>query len=413
MTTEAFPARLDPAAHAWLQGPALTRVFTIIKTGGGEARAVGGVVRDALLGRAIGEIDLACNLPPEKTSALLTAAGIKVVPTGIEHGTVTAVVDHRGFEITTLRRDIETDGRRAKVAFTDDWQLDAARRDFTINALYADAERRLYDYAEGRKDLAAGRVRFIGDARARIKEDVLRILRFFRFTAWFGKGTPDAEALAACRELASLIPQLSGERVGREIVKLLAADNPAPAWQLMKESGVLAQTLPEADNVKRLEALLAVEKRHEAAASSLRRLAALLPQNKATAEKATAKLKLSNRESEALAALALLPAQLRGKLDPIPFRRALYEYGAEPARDGALLLTAELPGLDLEPALEAAAEWEKPVFPLEGGDVLKLGLKQGPEVGALLRAVEQWWIAQDFRPNREACLAEAKRLAKI
>ena len=246
--------RLDPARHSWLNDAALCRILDAIKAGGGEARVVGGAVRDALVGRTPGEIDLAVNLPPEKTAELLTKTGLKVVPTGIAHGTITAVSDHRGFEITTLRRDVETDGRRAKVAFTDDWQADAARRDFTINALYADADGRLYDYFGGRADIAAGHVRFIGDAAARIKEDVLRILRFFRFAAWFGRGAFDAESLAACREWTGLLPKLSAERIAKEILKMArAAPKPAPIWQAMIENGILEPILPEAKNVARLD----------------------------------------------------------------------------------------------------------------------------------------------------------------
>ncbi len=404
-----FPSRLDPANTPWMQTAGLRRILGVIKAGGGEARIVGGAVRDTLLGRPAGEVDLAVNLPPEKVIALLSAASVKTVPTGIDHGTITAVADHIGYEMTTLRRDIETDGRRAKVAFTDDWQEDAARRDFTFNALYADADGAIYDYFEGRSDLAAGHVRFIGDASERIKEDVLRILRFFRFFAWFGKGEADAAGLAACRALASSLPQLSAERVWREIVKLLAADNPATAWKLMQDSGVLAQVLPEADNLARLENLLVAEKKFEMPPSALTRLAALLPKDKKTADAVARRLKLSNREAEKLQILTVLPELLRGKLDPVPFRRAMYEYGADAARDAALLLAAEDRGADLEPALSAAAEWDKPAFPVGGDDIMKLGIPAGPKVGNILRPFEEWLAAQDFRPTREECLAEVKK----
>jgi poly(A) polymerase len=419
-----MPDQLDLKQHEWLKARPLARIMDAVSKEG-EARVVGGAVRDALLGEwsrpegarnetGLGshephEIDLAVNLPPEKVAELLEKAGIKVVPTGIDHGTVTAVVDHKGYEITTLRHDVETDGRRAKVAFTDDWQADAARRDFTMNALYADQSGKLYDYFGGQKDLAAGHLRFIGDAEARIKEDVLRILRFFRFYAWFGKGAADKDALAACNKLKGLIPQLSAERVWRETVKLLAAENPLPALKLMVETGVLKEALPEAANVARLDALLKAEAKYEMPPSQLVRLAALLPQDKAAAVKFAARLKLSNREAEKIAALATLPALLRGKLDPVPFRRALYEYGADAARDAALLAGADNPSLDLESVLALAMTWECPTFPIAGSDLLKLGAKPGPKMGEVLRGIEEWWIAQDFKANREECLAEAKR----
>jgi len=384
--------------------------MTITRSGGGEARVVGGAVRDALLGRAVKEIDFASTLPPEKTAALMKQAGIKTVPTGIEHGTITVVVDGEGYEITTLRHDIETDGRRAKVAFTDDWQGDAARRDFTMNALYMDADGTLYDFFDGRADLAADHVRFIGDARQRIREDVLRILRFFRFYAWFGRGAMDADGFAACRELAGLIPQLSVERVWREIVKLLTAPDPAPCWRLMMEAGVVEQILPEASDVARLDSLIAVERHYETPQQPLRRLAAVVTGEAAsTMEPPIAqRLKLSKREAIKLQKLVVLPALLNGKLDPVPFRRALYENGVEDACDAALLCAAAHPATDLDGVFETAATWNNPRFPLQGSDLLKLGMQPGAAVGKLLRTLEEAWIAADFRPTREECLAMAK-----
>jgi poly(A) polymerase len=380
-----------------------------IKAGGGEVRFVGGCVRDALLDLPVGEVDLAVNLPPDKVSALLTQAGFKVVPTGIDHGTVTAVIDRKGYEITTLRRDVETDGRRAKVAFTDDWKADAARRDFTFNALYADADGKIYDYFDGRADLVARHVRFIGDPYARIREDALRILRFFRFYAWFGRGEVDPDALKACRDLVRSILQLSAERIWREVSKLLNAVNPLSAWSLMKEQGILDYFLPEAGDLKHLDALLVAEKKYEISPSPLLRLAALLPKDGAVATQLAQRLKLSRLEAEKMQTLIVLPDRLKSRLDPVPLRRVLYEHGAERVRDAALLLRADELGIDLEPVLAEAALWEKPVFPLQGNDILKLGLMPGPEVGAILRAVEEWWIGQDFRPDRAECLDEAKR----
>jgi poly(A) polymerase len=404
-----LPEKLDPSQNPWMCVDGLVHIFDAIKAGGGEVRFVGGCVRDALFGKIVGDIDLAANLPPEKISEILKKAGLKISPTGLEHGTVTAIADHKGYEITTLRRDVETYGRKAKVEFTDDWQADAARRDFTMNALYADRNGTIYDYFNGREDLAKDHVRFIGKAEDRIKEDVLRILRFFRFYAYFGQGAADAEGLKACASLAHLLPQLSVERVWREVSKLLTAENPAPVWRLMSEQKILPHFLPEAIEVKRLENLIAAEKKFEARGVPLARLASLLPPDESAAVKVAQKLKMSKREADQLVLLTVLPSRLRGKLDPLPFRRVLYEYGAEACREAVLLLTANDPGLDIETALAAAADWQKPVFPLQGADILKLGVKVGPKVGETLRAVEEWWIARDFRPTREECLAEAKR----
>jgi len=339
----------------------------------------------------------------------LQAAGIKVAPTGLDHGTVTAIADGKGFEITTLRRDVETDGRRAKVEFTDDWQADAARRDFTMNAIYAEADGTLHDYFGGRDDLAKGYVRFIGKPDDRIKEDVLRILRFFRFYAWFGDGSADTDGLKACREQAGLLPHLSIERVWREVHKWLGAVDPGPSWRLAIEQAVLPRILPEADNVGRLEHLIAAEIKFDTRASPIARLAALLPQKAEIAGRVARKLKMSNKDAEQLNLLAVVPGLLIGKLDPLPFRHALYNYGAEICRNAALLRASDDRAAELEPALSEAADWKKPAFPVSGDDLQKLGQKPGPEMGETLRAVEDWWIARDFRPTRDECLEEAKR----
>jgi poly(A) polymerase len=381
----------------------LRRILDAIKNGGGEARCVGGCVRDALLGHTVGEVDIACTLPPEKTTEILKQAGLKVVPTGIAHGTITAIADHVGYEITTLRRDVETDGRRATVAFTDNWQEDAARRDFTFNALYVDADGNIYDYFDGRTDLAAGRVKFIGDAHERIREDVLRILRYFRFFAWFGRGEPNTEAVTACRELADLIPQLSVERVWREIVKLLSADNPLPAWTLMVDCGVVEYVLPEAVNAQMLENLLAVERKYKVMTAPMVRLAALM-MGECVESNIPQRLKLSRKETERLATLTMLPDKVRGSLEPVAFRRILYMYGVDNARDAVVLVAAQNATIDLATVLSVIDRWENPVFPLQGADLLKMGVAASPKVGDILRAVEDWWISQDFKPTRAACL---------
>lgn len=387
--------------------PGVLRLMQALAAGSGEARIVGGAVRDVLLGRKAGDIDLATNLPPGRVMDILSQQGIKTVPTGFAHGTVTAVIDHAGYEITTLRRDVETDGRHAQVAFTDDWREDASRRDFTFNALYLDAAGNLFDYFGGAEDAVAGRVRFIGDAAARIREDVLRILRFFRFYAWFGKNEADAEGLAACRVLADLIPRLPAERITREILKLLEAPDPILAWRLMIENGVTRHFAPEATDLARLQALLQNEKHYHEPPSALVRFAALLPQDEKIMADLIARFKFSNRDGEKLSVLAKLPGLLRGHLDAISLRRLLYAYGAENCRAAVLLQ-----GERIEEALATIAAWDNPVFPIKGEDIVKCGVPAGPRVGEILRAVENWWIEGDFHATRAACLEQAKKCEK-
>ncbi len=370
----------------------------------GEARVVGGAVRDILMDRKVGDIDLATELPPQRVIDILSAHHIKTVQTGLAHGTITAVIDHVGYEITTLRRDIATDGRHATVAFTNDWQADAQRRDFTFNALYVDSKGQVYDYFDGQKDASDGYIRFIGDAEARIREDVLRILRFFRFTAWFSHKDADASALAACHELAYLIPQLSAERVAKEVLKLLHAKNPLPAWRLMQECDVIKYVIPEATHLDRLEALLKNERTHNQQQSSLTRLAALLPQNREIAISVATRLKFSTKDSEVLSALSLLPALTHEAHTPLLLRRFLYHYGLENTR-AALFLGTQV----ISEGLETIEAWESPVFPLKGQDIVKLGVTAGPRVGDILRVTEKWWVDGNFKADYKASLAYAEQ----
>jgi poly(A) polymerase len=373
-------------------------LFDALDKAGIEARFVGGYVRDRLLGRATDDIDLAVNKPPEAVMKALEAADIKVVPTGLKHGTVTAIVKSRPFELTTLRRDVETDGRHAVVAFTDDWREDASRRDFTFNALYADRAGTIYDYFDGQSDLLAGRVRFIGDPEQRIAEDRLRVLRFFRFHARFGRPPFDGPSFDACRRNAATVSGLSGERVRKELLRTLDAPGGADAFDAMLEAGVLDHWLPEYAGSAKLRALAAREEKPDA----LRRLAAILP----TDIDATAigkRLKLSTQESVRLQ-LMLDPANA---IDAANLRASLYRLGTRLFIDRALL---DAPG-DWRAALVLAGTWTPPELPIGGNDALALGLKPGPKVGALIEAVERWWIAGDFSDDRDACLAELKRLA--
>jgi len=389
--------RLDPPPP-WMSDRSVRRLLGALAKGGIAARFVGGCVRNTVLGRPVDDIDIAVDKPPETVMRALEAADLKVVPTGLRHGTVTAIVEGRPFELTTLRRDLETDGRRAVVAFTDDWRADAERRDFTFNALYADPDGTIWDPFDGRADLLAGRVRFIGDPDQRIAEDRLRVLRFFRFHAWFGKPPLDSAGFDACRRNAGTLSALSAERVAKELLRLLAAPAPADALAAMAEAGALDHWLPEYAGTARLKALVA----REETADPLRRLAAIVSPSAATA--VARRLKLSTQDSLRLQ-LMLEPA-VPG--DPENRRAALYRLGTSLFVDRVLL---EGPG-DWQAALALARRWTPPELPISGADALALGLKPGPQVGALLEAVERWWIAGDFSADRAACLAELERLAR-
>jgi poly(A) polymerase len=358
-------------------------------------RWVGGAVRDTLLGNAVKDIDAATPLTPDEVIARLKSAQIRSVPTGIEHGTVTAVLPGGPVEITTLRKDVSTDGRRATVAFSDDWREDAARRDFTINALYADpVTLDLFDYFDGLADLEERRVRFIGDPRERIREDHLRILRYYRFQARFG-ATLDAEAERACAELAPTLKGLSRERVGWELQHLLSVADPTGTVQRMYQQGVLGVVLPEAADreIVGFEKLVKAERAAGLPPAPIRRLAALLPAEPKAAEQVAARLRLSTAQKKRLATAAD-----RGMPPGVPHALA-YRLGRVEAIDRLLLA-----GEDPSPVMD----WPIPELPLKGGEIVERGVAAGPEVARILQAVERRWIAEGFpgRTRVEALLAE-------
>jgi poly(A) polymerase len=370
--------------------------------GAGNARFVGGVVRDTLLGRPVTDIDIATKLPPETVMERLDKAGIATVPTGLAHGTVTVKLPGRAVEITTLRRDVETDGRHAKVAMIDDWDEDAKRRDFTMNALYLDSAGNLYDPVGGRADLRVGRVRFIGNPETRIDEDALRILRFYRFFAHYGKGAADSAGRAACRRLALLAANLSAERIQAELLKLLAAPDPLPALRIMGEDGVLGAILPEAARLDRLARLIPLDPAHD----PVRRLAALVAVDRAGATALAKRLRLANDQRARLEAIAAPPWPIDLGAGEPRQRRALYRLGRPLYRDLVLLSG------DAQRAQRLVAAAEKltvPVFPLKGADIAALGVPPGPEIGRRLAAIELWWEEADFLPDRDSCLAEVKK----
>ena len=407
--------RADADGHVtapWLTAPESRAVLAALTAGGWPARFVGGCVRDALIdpGRDVADLDLATPERPERVIELMRAAGIRVVPTGLKHGTVTAFLGRHVFEITTLRRDVACDGRHAEVEFTDDFAADAARRDFTINAMSCDAAGRLFDPFGGAADLRAGRIRFVGDARRRITEDYLRIIRFFRFFARFGRPPADAEALAACAAEAAGIDRLSGERVSEELLRLLIAAGAATALELMRETGVLAHIVPWPIEVAPLVRLAAAWPD----ADPLLRLAALTRgagPSPADIERLAMRLRLSNAERDRLGRLLLsdLP-DVTGT--PATRRRQMFELGAETYTDLVRLAHA-LGAADraaAESALAHAAQWRPPAFPLRGDDLIARGIAPGPELGHLLAQVREAWVASDFSLDRDACLRRLDEL---
>lgn len=381
--------RLILPAAAWRTRAGLPELCEVLGAGRGDTRYVGGAVRDTLLGIDVADVDLATRHAPEDVIDLLARARIKAVPTGIAHGTITAVLaDGAPIEVTTLRRDTATDGRHATVAFTDDWREDAARRDFTINALYADpATAEIFDYFGGLDDLAARRVRFIGDPLQRIAEDHLRILRFFRFHARFGDA-PDAAGLDACTQRANDLMALSRERISAEFLKLLVAPNAVATLALMIERGILRPVLPEIDDagVARLARVAAAEAQAELAPDPLRRLAAVLPRDPVLGENVGARLKLSNAQRKRIVSALTDPT---GSPHPLAYRLG---------RDGALdrwLLTVEEP-FDAVIGARDIMAWPIPSFPLTGGALVQRGVGKGPDVARLLKQVEDRWVAENF-----------------
>lgn len=394
----------------WLAAPPLQPLLDLL----GEARFVGGAVRDTLLGRPVGDLDLATPLPPDAVMQRLAIGDIRTIPTGLAHGTVTAMLDHQPVEITTLRRDVETDGRHAVVAFTDDWAEDAARRDFTMNALYLDRAGNLFDpLGTGIADALAGYVRFVGDAGARIDEDALRILRFYRFQAHYGRVPIAPETRLACCRRAAALAGLSGERIRVELLKLLRAPDPLPALTALVEDAIWRKIgLPEPVALNRLARLLRHDRSPDEPPDALRRLASLLkpdPQ-RATITATAMRLRLSNDEAERLHALVgwSLPEWDAGS---IAHHRALYDRGRRLYRDLALLAVAR--GRDPGPLAEhlaAAVSWPIPQLPIRGRDLVDLGMSPGPAIAETLRRVEDWWAAGDFTADRAACLAHAEAM---
>ena len=395
--------KLDPKRHSWMTSPEARAVMAAL----GEARFVGGAVRNALLGREVTEVDIATPLKPDEVVKRLEDAGLKSVPTGIEHGTITAIAQGKPFEVTTLRRDVETDGRHAVVAFSTDWAEDARRRDFTMNALYASAGGEVFDTVGGIGDLEAGRVRFVGDPVTRIREDYLRILRLFRFHAWYGNGEIDGEALRAAAAEKAGLKGLSGERVQKEILRLLEATDPMTSLRAMAATGILGEVLPGALNLPRLERLIANDTDNFFAPDAVLRLAALLPAN--DVRTVADKLRLSNQQRDRLVDLCGAREKIVSYLSVKEVRKLLYLVGAARFKDRVFLKWAEdtkaSNAIQWRALLALADSWQRPRFPLTGQNVIAAGVPQGPLIGRILSEVEEWWIDSDFIDD-EFSLAE-------
>jgi poly(A) polymerase len=403
---------VDGAAPAWMTDANTVAVIAALERRGfaGCARFVGGCLRNTITGHPVDDIDIATTLTPDQVVEALAAAGLKSAPTGIEHGTVTGISGGKPFEITTLRRDVATDGRRATVAFTEDWNEDALRRDFRLNTLYADPAGRLFDpTGEGLADARAGRVVFVGDAMARVREDYLRILRFFRFFAWYATGEPDAAAVAACSALRGMLSGRAAERTSKELLKMLAAPDPRAAVRLMADTGVLGAVLPGVADLKRFEALVEIETGQLGEADAELRLAALLPDG--SAAMMAERLRLSNAQRGRLVAATATTPSIVSWMGAREARRAIYTVGI-----GAFADRVKLGWAAGKPAaapqwrvlLSQAQVWTPPVLPIAGADVAAAGVAQGPMVGAVMREVEAWWIDQDFLDDRDQALERMK-----
>ena len=414
--TRDSPSDLAPpslnAAH-WLTRAETARVFAALSGETGATRAVGGAVRDALLGLPVSDVDFATTIHPEKVIVRARKAGLKAIPTGLEHGTVTVVADHVPYEVTTLRRDVETFGRHATVAYTEDWAEDAARRDFTINALYAGADGTLFDPLGGYPDLVAGRVRFIGDATARIKEDYLRILRFFRFNASYGRGAFDAEGLSACVRNRAGLRELSAERVASELRRLLVAPRARAAVPVLFAYGLLCDILGSVPRLAQFERLIGIEDALDREPNAMLRLAALAVFVPEDGKRLARRFKLSNAE-QAMLTLGGVPFD-DALPDEAAAKRKLYRLGPDAYASCVMLAWANSGAPAADPGWRRSAtlaeRWEPPVFPLRGPDIMALGAFSGPEIGDMLRAVEQRWIDGGFVETREGLLALAQELA--
>lgn len=406
-----LPKRLDPEQHKWLQpGPALILLDLLNKVRPLSTRFVGGCIRNSLMGQPVADIDLATMHLPADVQKIAEAAGHKVVPTGIEYGTVTVIIAGQAFEVTTLRKDVETDGRRAVTAFSTDWREDSQRRDFRFNAIYCDGSGSLYDPQGGIADALSREVVFIGKADERITEDYLRILRYFRFFAWYGDGRPNREAITACARLKDGIEKLSAERVWKELKNLLGAPDPVKSMRWMRTAEVLQQCFPGSRDVDQLAQLIASEQGLDWPVDPLLRFMALLDPNKARA--ASKKLKMSNAENTRIMAFANNGPVVPGE-DFMDVSRRLYRKVVSGYVDAAKIALGKYEGRerrDIDDMLDFASEWERPVFPVTAKHLMDAGYEQGKKLGDLLWSLEDEWITSGFALSTDELRAKIGNL---
>jgi len=407
-----------------LRGGFVEQVIDILSSAGGPVRFVGGCIRDTILGKEVRDIDIATQEEPGNVMRLLENANIKVIPSGLTHGTVTAVLEGQVIEITSLRKDIKTDGRRACVEFSQDWHADAMRRDFTINALYCDSDGTLYDPAEGREDIKAKRVRFIGNAQSRISEDFLRILRFFRFFAWYGAAAPDNEALIACQKASPNLRRIAGERLWQELSLLLLAPDSRRALRLMSETGIFDSIFPDIGAIKLDEKVVFTMARLEDSLGQppepIRRLAALFysacDQEQELSFTVSKRLAHSNKERDRLCNLLTLPIPVGGDFSIDQNRQNFYLLDNSEAYSDILLLRQVLAGAEgpeWHDAFRIPWEYPPPKFPIGGADVISMGMEAGPNVGQILKQLEDGWVKGNFVDSREILLEKLKTRLEI
>lgn len=419
MSEPAPIAQTSVSGAEWLKNADLQNLFQLLNHSGEEARVVGGAVRNSLLGTSVGDIDVATSWNPQEVVSQARDAGYKAIPTGIEHGTVTVVINGSAFEVTSLRADIETDGRHATVVFGKDWKVDALRRDFTINALYATADGKVIDHVGGLADIEKRALRFIGDPQERIREDYLRIMRFFRFFAWYGAGRPDTDGLKAAARLKDGIHQLSAERIWAELKKLLAAQDPSRALLWMRQAGVLSLILPESEKwgIDAVHGLVQAEKDLNWQADALLRLESLVPPDAARMSELGKRMKMSNAERARLEAWARLEP-IKPETTDMQLRKLLYHSSRQAVCDHIQLAYAHarFEAVNSDEAmikagsyarlLEIAQSFELPVFPVTGSDLLERGFEKGPQLGAALKKLEKLWVASGFQEDREKLLTQ-------
>ena len=398
----------DKIDQPWLQKPSLQTLLSLLQEGGEEARVNGGAVRNATMGMPVNDVDVSTTLVPRDVMLRAKAAGYKVVPTGIEHGTVTVVIDGDAFEVTTLRSDVETDGRHAKVLYGRDWEVDARRRDLTMNALYCDADGKVFDPFGGMPDVLSKTVRFIDDAETRIREDYLRILRFFRFFAWYGQFRPDAEGLKACARLKEELASLSVERIWMELLKLFAAPDPSRAILWMRQTGVLTAVLPESEKwgIDNMQPLMRMEQENNWAPDSLLRMMSILPPDPDKMKSLVTRLKLPNKVRDRLVGWAETPKPDADWKQP-EFEQWLYRQNIQGVEDTLRLssIVTDAPAKKFLRQLKWLKRYVRPVFPIKGQDLLNQGVQAGPQVSEIMTKLENDWVESGFNLSREELLA--------